>query len=289
MNSTDKNPAIDNATDERLPVKPVTVIEPRRRSLDLDGLWKSRELLYVLTQREIKVRYKQSALGILWAVIQPLSTMLVFTFFFGRLAAIPSDGIPYSLFAYAGLVPWTFFSNAVTASANSLVGNSSLITKVYFPRMIIPLAAVGAGLVDFGISFGLLLLFIFYYGTGFSLNFLMLPVLVLLTALLAAGFGMWMAALNVKYRDIRHAMPFFIQLWMFVTPIIYPSSFVPDKWRWILMFNPLTGLIEGYRSALFGKSFDLTGLATSTVIILFILIYSLNRFRKLERSFADIV
>lgn len=274
---------------DELASKPLTIIQPRGRSLDLYNLWQSRELLLVLTLREVKVRYKQSVLGILWAVIQPLSIMLVFTFFFGRLAAIPSDGIPYSLFVYAGLVPWTFFSNAVTGSANSLVGNSSLITKVYFPRMIIPIATVGAGLIDLLISFGLLIPLILYYNLGFSMNFVMLPVLILLTTVLAVGFGMWMAALNVKYRDIRYALPFIIQLWMFVTPIIYPSSFLPERWRWVFMFNPLTGLIEGYRSAIFGKSFDLIGLAFSTVVILLILIYSLIKFRQLERSFADIV
>jgi len=274
---------------DELASKPLTIIQPRGRSLDLYNLWQSRELLLVLTLREVKVRYKQSVLGILWAVIQPLSIMLVFTFFFGRLAAIPSDGIPYSLFVYAGLVPWTFFSNAVTGSANSLVGNSSLITKVYFPRMIIPIATVGAGLIDLLISFGLLIPLILYYNLGFSMNFVMLPVLILLTTALAAGFGMWMAALNVKYRDIRYALPFIIQLWMFVTPIIYPSSFLPERWRWVFMFNPLTGLIEGYRSAIFGKSFDLIGLAFSTAVILLILIYSLIKFRQLERSFADIV
>jgi len=279
----------DNDMPDELASKPLTIIQPRGRSLDLYNLWQSRELLLVLTLREVKVRYKQSVLGILWAVIQPLSIMLVFTFFFGRLAAIPSDGIPYSLFVYAGLVPWTFFSNAVTGSANSLVGNSSLITKVYFPRMIIPIATVGAGLIDLLISFGLLIPLILYYNLGFSMNFVMLPVLILLTTALAAGFGMWMAALNVKYRDIRYALPFIIQLWMFVTPIIYPSSFLPERWRWVFMFNPLTGLIEGYRSAIFGKSFDLIGLAFSTAVILLILIYSLIKFRQLERSFADIV
>ncbi len=269
----------------------MVVIEPRRRSLliNLRDLWQYRDLLYILTLRDIKVRYKQTVLGILWAIIQPLFMMIIFTLFFGKLAKIPSDGIPYPLFAYAGLLPWTFFSNALNSSGNSLVGNSSLITKVYFPRMIIPIAAVGSGLLDFVISFGLLVLLMLYYGVGFSPNILMLPILTLLTALLTIGIGMWMSALNVKYRDVRYALPFLIQLWMFATPIIYPSSLIPEKWRWLFRINPLTGLIEGYRSAIFGKPFDLMGLGISIFFIFIVLIYSAYTFRQMERSFADIV
>jgi len=219
----------------------------------------------------------------------PLFMMIIFTLFFGRLAGIPSDGIPYPLFAYAGLLPWAFFSNALNSSGNSLVGNSSLITKVYFPLMIIPIAAVGSSLIDFVISFGLLVLLMLYYGVGFSPNILMLPILTLLTALLTIGIGMWISALNVKYRDVRYALPFLIQLWMFATPIIYPSSLIPEKWRWLFRINPLTGLIEGYRSAIFGKPFDLIGLGISIFFIFIVLIYSAYTFRQMERSFADIV
>jgi lipopolysaccharide transport system permease protein len=277
--------------DTNLPDKPVVVIESRRGSLvvNLRDLWQYRDLLYILTLRDIKVRYKQTVLGILWAIIQPLFMMIIFTLFFGKLAKIPSDGIPYPLFAYAGLLPWTFFSNALNSSGNSLVGNSSLITKVYFPRMIIPIAAVGSGLLDFVISFGLLVLLMLYYGVGFSPNILMLPILTLLTALLTIGIGMWISALNVKYRDVRYALPFLIQLWMFATPIIYPSSLIPEKWRWLFRINPLTGLIEGYRSAIFGKPFDLIGLGISIFFIFIVLIYSAYTFRQMERSFADIV
>jgi lipopolysaccharide transport system permease protein len=277
--------------DTNLPDKPVVVIESRRGSLvvNLRDLWQYRDLLYILTLRDIKVRYKQTVLGILWAIIQPLFMMIIFTLFFGKLAKIPSDGIPYPLFAYAGLLPWTFFSNALNSSGNSLVGNSSLITKVYFPRMIIPIAAVGSGLLDFVISFGLLVLLMLYYGVGFSPNILMLPILTLLTALLTIGIGMWISALNVKYRDVRYALPFLIQLWMFATPIIYPSSLIPEKWRWLFRINPLTGLIEGYRSAIFGKPFDLMGLGISIFFIFIVLIYSAYTFRQMERSFADIV
>lgn len=280
-----------NKTDNDLPEKPVVVIEANSGSLwlDLQKLWNFRDLLFVLTVRDIKVRYKQTVLGILWVIIQPVLMMLFFTLIFGRLAGMPSDGIPYPIFAYAGLLPWTFFSNSLNGSANSLVGNSSLITKVYFPRMIIPIASVGAVLIDFLIAFGLLILLMFYYGIGLSVNILMLPVLAFLTALAAIGAGMWMSALNVKYRDVRYALPFITQFWMFATPIIYPLTLIPEKWRWLLKLNPLTGIIEGYRSAIFGRPFDLAGLGISVGIIIIALLYSIYAFRRMERSFADIV
>jgi lipopolysaccharide transport system permease protein len=274
-----------------LPDKPLVVIEPRKpwAALELKESWAYRELLYFLIWRDVKVRYKQTALGAAWAIIQPLFTMLIFTIFFGRLAGVPSDNIPYPMFAYAGLLPWTFFANAVTNSGNSLIGSANLITKVYFPRMLIPAAAVGAGLVDFAIAFLILVPLMFYYRVAISLNLLMLPVVVLLTTLLALAVGMWLSALNVKYRDIRFALPFLIQLWMFVSPVIYPTSFLPLKWRWLIWLNPLTGIIEGYRSSLFGLRFNLTALATSAAITLALLTYSLYAFRRMEKSFADIV
>ena len=276
---------------QSIPKHPLIRIRPSQRwvSLDLADLWAYRELLYFLTLRDVKVRYKQTALGAAWAVIQPLFTMLVFTLFFGRLAGVPSEGVPYSIFAYAGLLPWTFFSNAVTNSGNSLVASANLITKVYFPRIIIPGAAVLAGLVDFAIAFAIQALLMIYHGVAVTWNILMLPVLVLLTALLALGVGMLMSALNVKYRDIRYALPFVIQLWMFASPIIYPSSLVPDRWRWVISLNPLTGIIEGYRSALFGRDFDTLGLIISALITLALLVYSSFVFRRMEKSFADLV
>ena len=275
----------------QLPEKPIVVIEPSRGwiPVNLRDLWHYRDLLYILTMRDIRVRYKQTALGAAWAIIQPLFTMLIFTLFFGRLAGMPSDGIPYPIFAYAGLLPWTFFSNAVTNSGNSLVGNSNLITKVYFPRMIIPMASVGSGLIDFAIAFGLLVVLMFYYGVAISLSILMLPVLVILTSLLAMGIGMWMSALNVKYRDIRHALPFLIQLGMFVSPIIYPTTIVPEKWRWLLAFNPMTGIIEGYRSAIFGREFNWFAIGISAAITFAILFYAAYMFKRMEKSFADII
>jgi lipopolysaccharide transport system permease protein len=215
--------------------------------------------------------------------------MLVFTLFFGRLAGVPSDNVPYPVFAYAGLLAWTFFANAITNSGNSLVGSANLITKVYFPRMIIPGAAVAAGLVDFGIAFLIMVVLMIYYGVMITWSILMFPVVVLLTTLLALGMGMWLSGLNVKYRDVRFALPFLVQLWMFVSPVIYPTSFLPAKYRWLLSLNPMTGIIEGYRSSLFGLPFKWAALAGSTAITLILLIYSAYSFRRMEKSFADIV
>lgn len=274
-----------------LPAQPLVTIEPSGRwgVLNLRDLWSYRELLYFLIWRDVKVRYKQTALGVAWAIIQPLFTMLIFTLFFGRLAGVPSDNVPYPVFAYAGLLPWTFFANAVSSSGNSLVGSANLITKVYFPRMIIPAAAVGAGLVDLGIAFVVLVPLMFYYGVTISWSILMLPVLVMLTALLALGVGMWLSALNVKYRDVRFALPFLVQLWMFVSPVIYPTSFLPQRWRLLFAVNPMTGIIEGFRSALFGHAFNWTALAVATTIALAVLVYASFSFRRMEKSFADIV
>jgi len=272
--------------------QPLIRIRPSKGwvALQLRDLWVYRELLYFLTWRDIKVRYKQTVLGAAWAIIQPLFTMLLFTLFFGKLGHIPSDGVPYPIFAYAGLLPWMFFSNAVTSSGNSLVGSSNLITKVYFPRMIIPGAAVGAGLVDFAIAFVILIALMIYYRVALNWNLLAVPLLLALTTLLALGIGMWMSALNVKYRDVRYALPFLIQLWLFASPVIYPASVMPQKWRWVLWFNPLTGIIEGFRSSLFGvNKFDWKALGLSTAITIAVLVYSAYHFRRMERVFADIV
>lgn len=276
-----------------LPESPIVKIRPSRKwvALDLGDLWAYRDLLYFLTWRDIKVRYKQTLLGAAWAIIQPLFTMLIFTLFFGRLAGIDNrtGGIPYPIFAYAGLLPWTFFSNAITNSSNSLIGNSTLISKVYFPRLIIPGAGVIAGLVDFAIAFVILLVLMIYYGIGLKLSIIIFPLLIVFTSLLALGIGTWMSALNVKYRDIRYALPFLIQLWMFATPIIYPSSLVPEKWRWVLALNPLAGIIEGYRASLFGLKQDWIALGISTLITLIIVTYSFYDFRRMEKNFADLI
>ena len=259
------------------------------QGVDLKSLWAYRELLYFLTWRDVKLRYKQTVLGAVWAVIQPLFTMIIFSIFFGKLAGMPSDGIPYPLFAYAAVLPWTFFANAVTTSGASLVGSANLITKVYFPRMIIPAAAVAAGLIDLVVAFGILIVLMIYYGVGMTWNLLMTPALVALTALLAVAVGMWTSALNVKYRDVRHALPFAIQLLMFVTPIIYPISLAPARWRWVFLLNPLSAIIEGYRAAFFGRPFDWPALAISAAITLALLLYAAFYFRSVERTFADIV
>jgi lipopolysaccharide transport system permease protein len=276
-----------------LPVTPLVVIEPSSSwvPLNLRDLWAYRELLYFLTWRDVKVRYKQTLLGVAWAVIQPLFTMLISTLIFGRLGGFGerTGGIPYPIFAYAGLLPWTFFANAITTSGNSLVGSANLITKVYFPRMIIPAAAVAAGLVDFAIAFVMLVGLMFYYKVMLTWALLLLPVLVLLTTLLAVGVGMWLSALNVKYRDIRFALPFIIQLWMFVSPIFYPASLLPEKWRLVFALNPLTGIIEGYRSSLFGLPINWTAFGVSALITTLLLVYALYSFRRMEKTFADIV
>lgn len=274
-----------------LPDTPLVIIEPSSSwvALNLRDVWAYRELLYFLTLRDVKVRYKQTVLGAAWAIIQPLFQMLIFTLLFGRLAGIPSDGIPYPLFAYAGLLPWTFFSNAVTRSGNSMVASAHLVTKVYFPRLIIPSAAVAAGLVDFAVAVLILIAMMFYYSVALTWSIIMLPVLVVLTALFALGVGMWMAAINVKFRDVGFALPFLVQLWMFASPVIYPSSLVPEKWRWLLELNPLTGIIEGYRAALFGQAFNPSALAISAGATFVLLIYSAYAFRRMERDFADLV
>lgn len=257
--------------------------------LNFKQVWAYRELLYFLMWRDVKVRYKQTVLGAAWAIIQPLFTMLIFTLFFGRLAGVPSDNVPYPVFVYAGLLLWTFFSNALANSGNSLVGNQNLLTKVYFPRIIIPAATVGAGLVDLAIGFLVLIGLMIYYGVGLTVGIFLIPVIIIFTTLMALGVGMWASALNVKYRDVRFALPFAIQLWMFLSPIIYPSTFVPAKWRWLLTLNPLTGLIDGFRAALFAQRINWSTLAISIAMTLAILVYAAYVFRRMERSFADIV
>jgi lipopolysaccharide transport system permease protein len=275
----------------RLPAEPLVVIQPNKRwsLLSFKDIWAYRELLFFLTWRDVKVRYKQTALGAAWAILQPLFMMIIFTLFFGRLAGVGSSGIPYPVFALAGLVPWTFFSNAITASGNSLVGSANLITKVYFPRLIVPAAAMLAGLVDFVLAFVLLVLLMVYYHIVPTIQVLFLPVLVLLTALFSLGVGTWFSALNVKYRDVRFALPFLIQLWLFVSSVILPSTALGPKWRWLLMLNPMSGIIEGYRSALFGLPFDWPALGIASGLTVLTLLYAIYAFGRVERSFADII
>ena len=273
-------------------VQNLSIIEPKKGWIPIDfkEIWKYRELLYFLTKRDIKVRYKQTVLGGLWAIIQPLFSMLVFTLFFGKLAKVPSDGIPYPIFVYAGLLPWTYFANALSSSANSLIGSQNLVTKVYFPRLIIPASASLAGLLDFFIAMLVLAILMAYYqflpGTGI----LLFPVLVGLTFLCAVGVGLWLSALNVEYRDIRYAIPFLIQIWMFVSPVIYPVSMVEEKYQWMLAINPMGGVINAYRATLLGyKPIDWKLLCISAVIIVAMFLGGLYYFRRMEKTFADVV
>jgi lipopolysaccharide transport system permease protein len=252
-------------------------------------LWRYRELLYFLTWRDVKLRYKQTLLGAAWAIIQPLFAMLLFTLIFARLARIPSDNVPYPLFAYAGLLPWTFFANAISNSANSLVGSAGLVTKIYFPRLIIPAAPVMAGLVDLAIAFVLLIPLLIYYRIAISWQIVLLPAFIAWATLLAFGVGILMATLNVRYRDIRYALPFMVQLWLFASPVIYPLSLVPTKWKWVSMLNPMTGIIEGVRASLFGSPFDWAAIGVSLIVSLLITGISVFYFRRAEDSFADII
>ena len=271
---------------------PVTIIEPSRGwvSLKLGELWDYRELLYFLTWREVKVRYKQTALGASWAIIQPLFTMLVFSLFFGRLAKVPSDGIPYPLFSLAGLIPWTFFANGLTLSSNSLVSSSNLISKVYFPRLTIPISAVLSGVVDFSISLILLVGMMAFYHRVPTLRCVYLPFFVLLGFVTALGVGLWLSALNVEYRDVRYTVPFLTQFWMFATPIAYPASLLHGPWRTLYGLNPMVGVVEGFRWALLGTN-NAPGpsIVASTLAALLILVGGAFYFRRMEKTFADIV
>jgi len=274
----------------KLPDEPLFIVDASQAShLNLKELWSHRELLYFLIWRDVKIRYKQTALGAGWAIFQPLLTMLIFTVIFSKVAKIQSDGIPYPVFAYAALLPWTFFSTAITNSSDSLVGSAHLITKVYFPRLIVPMAAVGAGLVNFAVSFPLLLVLLFYYRIGLSLNLLILPLLIVLITLLAIAVGVWLSAVNVKYRDVKVAMPFLIQVWMYASPIAYPSSVVPPKFRLLYSLNPIAGITEGFRASLFGQPIAWTSLGIASVITVVLLAYASREFRKVEKTFSDII
>jgi lipopolysaccharide transport system permease protein len=274
-------------------VAPLTIIEPKKGwvPIDFKEIWNYRELLYFLTKRDIKVRYKQTVLGGLWAIIQPAFTMIVFTLFFGRLAKVPSEGMPYPIFVYAGLLPWTYFANAVSGSGNSLVGSANLITKIYFPRLIVPASASLAGLLDFFIAmFVLGVLMIHYHFVPSILGIFLFPFLVGLTFLCALGVGLWLSAMNVQYRDIRYAIPFLVQIWMFVSPVIYPVSIVNEKHQWLLALNPMAGLIKAYRASILGhQPIDWVLLGISTFIILLLLMSGLFYFRRMEKVFADVV
>jgi lipopolysaccharide transport system permease protein len=274
------------------PETPRIRIEPSQGwiSLGLKELWQYRELLFFLTWRDIKVRYKQTALGAAWAIIQPLFTMLVFTIFFGRLAKVPSDGIPYPLFSYAALLPWQLFASALTESSNSVVANERLITKVYFPRLVVPLASVFTGLVDFAIAFTLLIAMMAWYQVKPTWAVLTLPLFVLFAMATALGAGLWLSALNVQYRDVRYTLPFLVQFWLFASPVAYSSTLVPARWRPLYGLNPMAGVIEGFRWALLGKA-HAPGLmlAVSGLVVASVLVGGLYYYRRMEKTFADLV
>ena len=272
---------------------PVTIIRPSRGwvSLDIRDLWEYRELLYFLVWRNVKVRYRQTLLGGLWVVLQPFLTMVVFSVFFGSLANVPSDGLPYPIFSFTALLPWQLFARAVTDSTNSLVADQRLITKVYFPRLVIPVSAVLAGLVDFGVSLVVLLGMMPYYGIVPTMGILLLPLFVLLAMATALAVSLWLSALNVQYRDVRQMVPFLVQLWLYVTPIAYSSSMIPEGYRALYGLNPMVGVVEGFRWALLGSQAwgTTTMVVVSALAVTVLLVGGLVYFRRMERTFADVV
>ncbi len=267
------------------------VIAPSKgwRGIDFRELWEFRELLYFLVWRDVKVRYKQTTLGAAWAIIQPFSTMVVFSIFFGRLAKMPSDGVPYPIFSYAALLPWNYFSQSLGQSSNSMVGSANLLRKVYFPRLTIPVAGVFSGIFDFCIAFVMLLLMMVYYDVELTYRILTFPAFLLLALTTALGVGLWLSALNVRFRDVRHIVPFLIQFWMFATPVIYPSSLLSEPWRTLYGINPMVGVVEGFRWALLGTYPPRNMLLLSMIVSAALLVSGAFYFRRMEKIFADVV
>jgi lipopolysaccharide transport system permease protein len=268
------------------------VIEPSHSwlRLDLGDLWRYHELLFFLAWRDIKVRYKQTLLGVTWAVIQPLLTMIIFSIIFGQLAGLPSEGIPYPVFTFTALLPWQLFAFALMQSSNSLVGSQNLVSKVYFPRLVIPIASVVPGLVDFLISFLVLMALMAFYRIPLTARMLVLPALLLLALMTAMAVGFWLSALNVQYRDVRYVVPFLTQFWMYATPIAYSGTLIPEKWRLLYALNPLTGVVEGFRWALLGESSGIGGMIwISTAMVVLLLVSGLIYFKRMEDTFADVI
>jgi lipopolysaccharide transport system permease protein len=271
---------------------PVVLIQPRSGwlSFDLAALYRYRELLYFLTWRDVIVRYKQAAVGVAWAVLQPLLTMVVFTVIFGRFAKMPSDNLPYPIFAFTALLPWNYFAQAIGRSGTSLVSNANLVSKVYFPRLVIPISGAIAPLVDFVISFVILLGMMVWYGIAPTWGVLALPLFTLLAVVTAVAVSLYLAALNVKYRDVGHAIPFLVQFWMYASPVVYSVSIIPEKWRLLYSLNPMVGVIEGFRWALLGKEQpDFAVMAMSIIVVAILLVGGLVYFKRTERVFADII
>jgi len=273
--------------------EPLITIEPQREhewvSLELVDLWRYRELLLLLTWRDIKVRYAQTVLGATWAVIQPVLTMVIFSVIFGQLAKLPSDGVPYPIFTYTALLPWQLFAFSLTNSSNSLVASEKLISKVYFPRLVIPIASVLPALVDFAISFLVLIGMLVYYQIPLTTHILVLPLFLLLTVMSALAVGLWLSALNVKYRDIRYVVPFVTLFWQYATPVAYSASLIPEKWRLLYGLNPMTGVVEGFRWALLGSG-RVDGMVWVSIVIIFVILLSgLAYFKRMEATFADVI
>lgn len=269
----------------------ITLITPGGRfvGLDLAGLWAYRELLYFLTWRDVKIRYKQTAIGVAWAVLQPVLTTAIFTVIFSRFARFDTGGVPYPLFALSGLLIWLFVHTSITMASTSFVNNTNLVTKVYFPRLIVPMAATVASLFDLLFGIAILAMLMVWYGTFPNIQILLAPVFLLLTVVLAVGFGMLFSALNVRFRDVKFALPFLLQVWMIASPIFYPASLLSEKWRLVFALNPLTGILEGFRSSLFGTSFDWPVIAISAISAVALTMFSLLVFKKMEDDFADMI
>ena len=270
----------------------IAVIQASRgwRALDLREVWRYRELIYFLAWRDVKVRYKQTALGVVWVILQPVVAMVIFSFFFGRLAHMPSDGLPYPLFAYTGLLPWMFFATAATNASSSLVSNTNLVSKVYFPRLVIPIAAVSASVVDLTIQLALLVVLLLVFGVMPGPALMLLPPLFIFMLLTALSVGIWLSALDVEYRDVRYAIPFLMQVWLFATPVVYPASLVSENVRALYGLNPMAGVVEGFRWALLGRDYSPGPLLWVSVgVVMVLLISGLFYFRRMERSFADVI
>jgi len=272
--------------------KNVLIIRPPKKwsSINFRELLEYRGLLYFLTWRNIIIKYKQTLLGIAWAVLQPLFMMIIFTIFFGNMAQVPSEGVPYPIFSYAGVLLWTYFSQAVTMSANSVISQTNLVTKIYFPRLLMPIAATASGILDYFIALFILVVMMIIYHVSPGPVMLLLPFLLFWSCVSATGVGMWLSALNVKYRDIRHIIPFLIQLWLFATPVIYPNTLLPEKYRWVISLNPIAGIIEAHRACILGhKPIDWLSLGISIGMSSLIFVTGLFYFKKMEKTFADII
>lgn len=269
----------------------VTKIKPSSSwiALDLKELWIYRELFYFLTWRDVKIRYKQTAIGILWAILQPVLTTAIFTVIFSQLARVETSVVPYPLFALSGLLVWLYINNSITLSSNSLIGNANLVTKVYFPRLIVPISAALAGLIDFALGFVVLILLMIYYGVALTPQIFLLPFFLLLMIILTLSLGTLFSAVNVRFRDVKFALPFALQIWMFLSTVFYPLDILSEKWRALFAFNPLTGILQGFRASLFGERFDLTAIGASVVLTFFIMLFSLFVFKQMEDDFADLI